>query len=166
MLKKTVFFRRIDERYLRRAGEVLADQLDEILDVWFGAHPHLLAYFAGPDGAPDPRYVLAVRQRSGQWILDTCRRAYDRAWLDHVYQIGLRHHRTKKNLTDGVASAPHIPLRYLIAFTHHTIAMIRPFLTRKGHPATAVAKMHAAWSKSVILQVAVWSRAYTREADW
>ena len=34
-----------DERYLRMAGEVLGDQVESVLDVWYGfvaSHPHLV----------------------------------------------------------------------------------------------------------------------------
>jgi hypothetical protein len=50
-----------------------------------------------------------------QWILDTCRRPYDQAWLDYQHEIGLRHHRSKKNRTDGVRSVDYIPLRYVVS---------------------------------------------------
>jgi len=166
LLKKTVSLTPEDERYLRLIAEVLADQLEEVLDAWFRPHPHLYHYFTGPDGALDLRYVEAVRKRSGQWILDTCRRPYDQAWLDAVHEIGLRHHRTKKNQTDSVASVPHVPLRYVIAFIYHTTEMIKPFLSKKGHAAADVRKMADAWSKSVILQVALWSHVYAVDGDW
>jgi hypothetical protein len=83
-----------------------------------------------------------------------------------MYEIGLRHHRTKKNLTDGVASVPHIPLRYMIAFIYPIAATIRPFLAKKGHSPEDVEKMHAAWFKSIVLQVAIWSHPYAKEGDW
>ena len=44
--------------------------------------------------------------------------------------------------------------------------MFRPFLAGKGHAATDVERMHEAWRKSVLLQVALWSYAYTKEGDW
>ena len=166
LLERTVSFTPEDERYLQLAAEVLADQLEEVLDAWFRPHPHLYHYFTGPDGVLDLRYVEAVRKRSGQWILDTCRRSYDQAWLDAVHEIGLRHHWTKKNQTDGVASVAHIPLRYVIAFIYHTTEVIKPFLPKKGHVAADVRKMADAWSKSVILQVALWSQVYAKDGDW
>jgi hypothetical protein len=169
LLKAATMFTDEDERYLRMAGEVLADQIDEILDLWYGwvgSHPHLVHYFSGPDGQPDIRYLQAVRQRFGQWILDTCNRPYDQAWLDYAYEIGLRHHRTKKNQTDSVQSVPHIPLRYLIAFIYPIGSTIKPFLARKGHNPEEVERMHQAWWKAVVLQVALWSYPYAKEGDW
>jgi hypothetical protein len=169
LLKAATMFTEEDERYLRMAGEVLADQIDEILDLWHGwvgSHPHLVYYFSGPDGQPDPRYLQAVRERFGQWILDTCNRPHDQAYLDYAHEIGLRHHRTKKNQTDGVQSVPHIPLRYLIAFIYPIGSTIKPFLARKGHSPEEVEKMHQAWFKAVVLQVALWSYPYAKEGDW
>ncbi len=169
LLKAATMFTEEDERYLRMAGEVLADQIDEILDLWYGwvgSHPHLVYYFSGPDGQPDPRYLQAVRARFGQWILDTCNRPHDQAYLDYAHEIGLRHHRTKKNQTDGVQSVPHIPLRYLIAFIYPIGSTIKPFLARKGHSPEEVEKMYQAWFKAVVLQVALWSYPYAKEGDW
>lgn len=167
-LEAATLFSEEDARYLRMAGEVLADQIEDVLDLWYGfvgSHPHLVHYFSGPDGQPDAGYLAAVRRRFGRWILDTCERLYDRAWVDYAEEIGLRHHRAKKNRTDGVSSVPHIPLRYLVAFIAPISLTIKDFLGKKGHPAEDVDRMHQAWLKSVVLQVALWSRPYARE-DW
>lgn len=169
LLKRTVLFSDDDERYLRMAGEVLADQVDEILDLWYGfvgSHPHLVKYFADAEGKPIAEYLNAVRKRFGQWILDVCRRPYDQAWLDWQYEIGLRHHRSKKNQTDHVAANPHVPMRYLVAFIYPITATIRDFLGKKGHSAEEVDKMHQAWFKAVVLHVAIWCHPYTKEGDY
>ncbi|MFN4219178.1 MAG: protoglobin domain-containing protein [Candidatus Bipolaricaulia bacterium] len=168
-LKKAVLFSAEDEKYLKMAGEVLKDQIDAVLDLWYGfvgSHPHLVYYFSGPDGKPDANYLAAVRKRFGQWILDTCTRPYDQTWLNYQHEIGLRHHRTKKNQTDNVRSVPHIPLRYLIAFIYPITATIKPFLAKKGHSPDEVDKMHQAWFKSVTLQVALWSYPYAKDGDF
>ncbi len=168
-LKQTVLFTAEDEKYLRMAGEVLADQVDEILDLWYnfvGSHEHLVYYFTGSDGQPDAAYLEAVRKRFGQWILDTCNRPYDQDWLNYQHEIGLRHHRSKKNQTDGVQSVPNINHRYLVAFIYPITATIKPFLAKKGHSPEEVDKMHQAWFKSVVLQVALWSYPYVKEGDW
>lgn len=167
-LQAAALFTEEDERYLRMAGEVLADQVEDVLDIWYGfvaSHPHLVHYFSGPDGQPDQTYLARVRARFGRWILDTCTRPRDRDWLAYAHEIGLRHHRTKKNRTDGVASVPNIPLRYLIAFISPISLTIRDFLGRKGHSAEDVDRMHQAWLKSVVLQVALWAAPYAGE-DW
>ncbi|MCS6936021.1 MAG: protoglobin domain-containing protein [Candidatus Bipolaricaulota bacterium] len=168
-LKKAVLFSAEDEKYLKMAGEVLKDQIDAVLDLWYGfvgSHPHLVYYFSGPDGKPDANYLAAVRKRFGQWILDTCNRPYDQTWLNYQHEIGLRHHRTKKNRTDNVKSVPHVPLRYLIAFIYPITATIKPFLAKKGHSADEVDKMYQAWFKSVTLQVALWSHPYAKDGDF
>ncbi len=168
-LKKAVLFTEEDARYLRLAGEVLKDQIEEILDVWYGfvgSHAHLVYYFSEPSGQPNTAYLAAVRRRFGQWILDTCFRPYDQDWLNYQHEIALRHHRTKKNQTDKVHSVPHVPLRYLIAFIYPITATIKPFLARKGHSPDEVEKMHQAWFKSVTMQAALWSYPYAKEGDF
>jgi hypothetical protein len=168
-LKQAVLFTEDDAQALRQAGEVLADQVDDVLDVWYGfvaSHPHLVYYFTGPDGQPNAGYLGAVRERFGRWILDTCSRPYDRAWLDYQEEIGLRHHRTKKNVTDGVQSVPNIDLRYIIALIYPITATMRPFLAKKGHSPEEVERMHQAWFKSVVLQAALWSRPYVKDGDF
>jgi hypothetical protein len=168
-LKQAVLFTAEDEKYLKMAGEVLKDQIDAVLDLWYGfvgSHPHLVYYFSGPDGKPDANYLAAVRKRFGQWILDTCNRPYDQEWLNYQHEIGLRHHRTKKNKTDNVRSVPIVPLRYLIAFIYPITATIKPFLAKKGHRPEEVDKMHQAWFKSVTLQVALWSCPYAKDGDF
>jgi hypothetical protein len=168
-LKQTVMFTKEDETYLRMAGEVLAGQVKEILDLWYGfvgSHPHLVQFFSGKEQRPDPHYLDAVRERFGQWILDTCNRPYDQAWLDYQHEIGLRHHRTKKNVTDKVASLPNINFRYMVAFIYPITATIRPFLAKGGHDVQEVEKMFAAWFKSVVLQVTLWSYPYVKPEDF
>lgn len=167
-LKKAVLFAEEDERYLRLAGEVLRDQIEEVLDLWYGfvgSHSHLVYYFTDGKGNALSDYLAAVRKRFGQWIIDTCNRPYDQAWLDYQQEIGLRHHRTKKNQTDGVKSVENIPLRYVIAFIYPITATIKSFLAKKGHSAEEVDKMHQAWFKSVVLQVALWSAPYVKAGD-
>ncbi|MET0349492.1 MAG: protoglobin domain-containing protein [Rhizobacter sp.] len=164
LLRQTVLLGEDDLLQLRLAGEVLADQVEDVLDVWYGfvgGHPHLVKYFSGADGQPSAAYLGAVRQRFGQWIRDTCSAKYDRAWLDYQYEIGLRHTSARKNRTDGIVSpSQHIHLRYLIAFIVPITATIKPFLAKKGHSPAEVDAMHAAWFKSVTLQVTLWSMPY------
>ena len=168
-LKKAVLFDAEDEKYLRMAGDVLADQIEDVLDVWYGfvaSHPHLVYYFTDGKGKVNHDYLAAVRKRFGQWILDTCNRPYDQSWLDYAHEIGLRHHRTKKNKTDGVDSVPNINFRYLVAFIYPITTTIKPFLEKKGHNSEEVEKMYQAWFKSVVMQVALWSAAYVKEGDF
>ena len=68
-LMHTVMFTEDDALALAQAGDVLQDQVEAILDVWYGfvgANPHLLRYFSTPAGAPIPDYLSRVRARFGQ----------------------------------------------------------------------------------------------------
>jgi hypothetical protein len=168
-LKQAATFTDEDERWLRRAGAILAEQAEAMVDTWrsvIGDHPFLAHYSANPDGTPNPRYSAASKPRFVQWVRDTCERPYDQAWLDYQHEIALRHTRIKKNKTDGVESAPSIPLRYLLAFVPVILLTTKPFLEKGGDPAADVERMYAAWCKSVVLQVTLWSRAYCGAEDW
>jgi hypothetical protein len=168
-LKATVLFGEDDVRALRRSREILADQTDAILDVWYGfvgANPHLLASFADRAGAPDAAYLGAVRRRFGQWILDTASAVYDQAWLDYQHEIGRRHHRGAKNRTAGARAADLVPFRYLALLTVPVVTTLRPFLAARGHTADEVDAMQQAWLKSVLLQVTLWSHPYVVEGDF
>jgi protoglobin len=163
LLKKTVNFTDEDEKYLQIAGEVLANQTEEVVKKWRGviaANPHLAQYSLGPEGKPDAHYSADSGLRFRQWILDTCFRRYDQDWLNYQQEIALRHTSVKKNQTDHVKSAAHIPLRYVIAFTAVINDEIKPFLGAKGHSQKEVERMHRAWCKSVQLQIALWSEPY------
>lgn len=164
LLKKTVLFTGDDAASLRQAGEILSTQIEDVLDVWYGfvgAHPHLLEHFLDSSGAPIQSYLQAVRVRFGQWIRDTCRANYDQSWLDYQHEIARRHTAAAKNRTDNApARTAHIPLRYIIAFIYPLTATIRPFLAKHGHSAEQVDRMHQAWFKALVLQAALWSRAY------
>ncbi|MCW5658758.1 MAG: hypothetical protein KIT60_13725 [Burkholderiaceae bacterium] len=170
LLKKTILLSQDDIDHLRLAGEVLDDQVEAVLDVWYGfvgSHPHLLKYFSGGDGQPNVAYLGAVRKRFGQWIRDLCAARYDRVWLDYQHELGLRHTRLKKNKTDGVRSASDvIHFRYLVAFIVPLTVTIRPFLARKGHGAEVVDKMYHAWFKVLTLTVALWGQAFVPAEDF
>jgi hypothetical protein len=170
LLKQTVLFGEEDEEYLRMAGDVLEDQVEDVLDVWYGFvadHPHLVRYFSDSEGQPNAEYLGRVRGRFGQWILDTCRRPYDQEWLDYQQEIALRHTREKKNQTDGAYETPDlIGLRYILAFIYPITATIKPFLANGGHGDEDVDKMHQAWFKSVVLQATLWSQPYVKDGDF
>lgn len=170
LLKETLLFGEEDVAWLRTAHDILQDQVEEILDVWYGfvaGKPHLARYFAGESGAPDPAYMQAVRRRFAAWILDTTAAAYDRSWLDYQYEIGLRHTRVKKNRTDGVHSPSDvIHLRYIVAFIVPLTITMRPFLAKKGHTRSEVESMEQAWFKAVTLTAALWTQPYVPAADY
>ncbi len=170
LIKKTLLLGDDDVQHLRASRAVLADQTEQVLDVWYGfvgSNPHLLASFTNTsDGKPNADYLGAVRKRFGQWILDTASAQYDQAWLDYQHEIGQRHHRAKKNKTDGVASTALIEFRYLFALAVPVTATLKPFLAKKGHSAAEVDGMHGAWLKSVLLQLTLWSHPYIRQGDF
>lgn len=166
-MKASALFGDDDIAHLRMSHDVLEDQVEAILDVWYGfvgSQPHLLASFTGnSDGKPLGGYLDGVRKRFGQWILDTARADYDQRWLDYQHEIGLRHYRTRKNLTDGADSTPIVPFRDLFALIFPVTFTLRPFLAKKGHSPEEVEKMHAAWLKSCLLQLTLWSHPYLRD---
>ncbi len=170
LLKRTLLFGEQDVQALRLSREVLADQVEQILDVWYGfvgANPHLLAAFTDPaSGQPLADYLAAVRKRFGQWILDTAAAHYDQTWLDYQYEIGLRHARAKKNATDGVHSTEVVPFRYLLPLAYPIVTTLKPFLASKGHSAEEVEQMEQAWLKSVLLQVTLWSQPYVKDGEF
>ncbi|MDQ3874476.1 MAG: protoglobin domain-containing protein [Actinomycetota bacterium] len=170
LLKQTVLFGDDDVRYLRMSRDVLADQVEDVLDVWYGfvaSHPHLLHFFTNRDtGEPEGDYLDRVRKRFGRWILDTASANYDQEWLDYQWEIARRHHRTAKNRTDGVDSVDNISLRYVITLAYPITATLRPFLEKGGHSAEEVEKMHDAWRKSVLLQITLWAQPYVRDGDY
>jgi hypothetical protein len=168
LLKKTLLFDENDVKNLRKAGEVLRDQTDAVLDLWYGyvgGNPHLLHYFT-KNGQPNMDYLGAVRQRFGQWIMDLCNRPYDQDWLNYQHEIALRHHSTKKNKTDGVDTAPIIHFRYMVAFIYPITFTIKGFLAKKGHTAEEVEAMYAAWFKAVTLTALLWCHPYVREGQF
>lgn len=169
-LKTAVLFSDEDVKYLKMSYDVLKDQVEDILDVWYGfvaSHDFLVYYFSDKEtGEPLGDYLGAVRKRFGQWILDTARGDYDEKWLAYQFEIGKRHHRQGKNKTDGVNSVDNISQRYLVAFIVPITTTLKPFLAKKGHSPEDVEKMYLAWLKSVTLQVALWSYPYVKDGDW
>lgn len=170
LMQKSVLFGEDDVRALRQSYEVVKDQVEAILDVWYGfvgSQPHLLASFAHRDsGEPIGDYLAGVRRRFGQWILDTARADYDQTWLDYQHEIGLRHHRAKKNQTDGAASTALVPFRDLFLLVVPVTTTLKPFLAAQGHGAAEVEAMHAAWVKSCLLQLTLWSHPYVKDGDF
>ena len=170
LMKKSILFDDEDVKYLRLSRGIVEDQVEAILDVWYGfvaSQPHLLASFTGSNnGKPLGDYLGAVRKRFGQWILDTADAEYDQRWLDYQHEIGLRHHRAKKNRTDGAASTAIVPFRDLFALIYPVTATLKPFLASKGHSTAVVEKMYAAWLKSCLLQMTLWTYPYIKEGDF
>jgi hypothetical protein len=168
-LKAVVWLTPEDEEALREAGEILADQADDMVTAWrtrLGDLPFMRAYSGHPDGTPNPEYGAATKPRFDRFIIDACTRPLDQDWLNYQHEIGLRHTRARKNVTDHADSLDHIPLRYLLAFTAVVIATSRDYLAAKGARPEQVDRMHAAFTKSVMLHVTVWTRPYVDSGDW
>ncbi|MBC8069901.1 MAG: protogloblin ApPgb [Deltaproteobacteria bacterium] len=169
-MKQSALFADDDILWLRRSHDIVADQIEAILDVWYGfvgASPHLLASFSDPKtGAPLGDYLAAVRRRFGRWILDTSRAQYDQAWLDYQHEIGRRHHRAAKNHTDAATSTAIVPFRDLFALAFTMTFTLRPFLASRGATSEDVDKMYAAWLKSCLLQVTLWCHPYVKDGDF
>lgn len=163
-LKISVGFTEEDQRYLRLAGEALADQTAQIVNHWrsriIASIPHLARHSRTPEGDAIPEYLAKSNLRFEQWILDTCLRPYDQDWLNYQYEIALRHTSAKKNQTDGVRSTQYVPLRDVIAFVAVMNETIKPYLAAKSHSSEEVEKMHLAWTKSLQLQLALWTTSY------
>jgi hypothetical protein len=167
LMKKSVLFGDDDVQALRQSHDILKDQTEAILDVWYGfvgSNSHLLKSFTNPqDGKPLGDYLGGVRRRFGQWILDTARAAYDQQWLDYQHEIGQRHYRTRKGKTDHAPTTELVPFRDLFLLAVPVTFTLKPFLAKHGARAEDVDKMHAAWLKSCLLQLTLWSYPYVRE---
>ena len=163
-LKISVGFTADDERYLRKAGEVLEGQTNQIVAHWrsgiIASIPNLAQHSRTLEGDPIPKYLAQSNLRFEQWILDTCLRPYDQDWLNYQQEIALRHTSLKKNQVDGVQSTPYVPFRDIAAFVAVLNDTIQPYLASRGNPAAEVAAMHRAWCRSLQLQMALWARVY------
>jgi len=173
-LKVSAGFTEEDQRYLRLAGDVLADQTKQIVEHWRSdiivGIPKLARHSRAPDGSPIPEYLTKSNLRFQQWILDTSLRTYDQDWINYQQEIALRHTAAKKNKVDGVRSTPYVPLRDVMTFVAVMNITMKQYLAAKGHPAEVVDRMHQAWCKSVQLQFALWIGPYadTRQvpSEW
>lgn len=168
LLKKTLLWSDDDTRYLQMAGEVLKDQTDDVLDLWYGfvgGNGHLVYYFT-KNGQPNMDYLTAVRARFGQWILDLCQKPYNQDWLNYQHEIAKRHHSTGKNKTDGVDAVPIIHYRYMTAFIFPITVTIKSFLAKKGHSQEDVEAMYNAWFKAVTLTVILWTYPYINKGEF
>lgn len=170
LLKKSVLFTDDDVRYLRMSRDVLEPNLDELLDVWYGfvgSNDHLLRYFSHPQtGEPNGQYLEQVRGRFSQWVLDTADANFDQTWLNRQLEYGLRHHRIKKNKTDGVDAAEHIHFRYLVALHYPITTTLKPFLVNGGHSQQDFDGMYEAWRKVVLMTTILWSQPYLDPQDY
>jgi hypothetical protein len=169
-LKQSILFTDEDIKYLQMSGDVLKDQTDAVLDVWYGfvgSTPQLAYFFTSKkDGKLDVNYLTAVRKRFAKWILDTSNANFDQQWLDYQYEIALRHTKARKNKTDKVNSVSQVNFRYLPALVYPITATLKPFLAKKGHSSEDIEKMYQAWVKIVLLQAILWSQPYIKDGQF
>ena len=59
-----------------------------------------------------------------------------------------------------------VPLRYVWAFAGPVINGGQEFLANRGHSTAQVERMHQAWTKSVLLTLALWARPYVKDGLW
>ena len=138
-MQKTALFGDDDVRALRLSLDVLKDQVEAILDVWYGfvgSQPHLLASFSGgANGQPQGDYLGAVRKRFGQWILDTAAAQFE----------------------DDEARKAILDLRQRVDQNNAQLT---------ARQTEQVEQMHAAWLKSCLLQLTLWSHPYVKDGDF
>lgn len=170
LLKKSVLFTDDDVRYLHMSRGVLEPHVDELLDVWYGfvgSNEHLVYYFShATTKEPNKEYLDRVRVRFRNWVLTTADANFDQTWLNHQLEIGLRHHRLKKNRTDDVEAVKHIPMRYVIALHYPITTTLKPFLSRGGNSEQDVQGMYEAWRKAVLMTAILWSQPYVEPGDF
>jgi Protoglobin len=170
LLEQSTLFTEDDVKYLKMSHDILKDQTNEILDVWYGfvgGTPQLLYFFGNKTtGKPEGEYLAKVRERFGMWILQTAEANYDQNWLNYQYEIGLRHYTTKKNKTDKATAVPIVNYRYIPALTIPVTTTLKPFLAKKGASAEDVEKMYNAWVKSVLMQAILWGQPYMKKGEF
>ena len=92
LLQQALLFSDEDVKYLKMSHDILKDQTNDILDVWYGfvASTPQLVYFFGnkTTGKPEGEYLAKVRERFAMWILQTAEANYDQTWLNYQYEIG------------------------------------------------------------------------------
>jgi hypothetical protein len=76
-LKTSAGFTEEDQRFLRLAREVLANQTQQIVEHWragiIAGIPNLARHSRTPEGDPIPEYLAKSNLRFQQWILDGLR---------------------------------------------------------------------------------------------
>jgi len=158
LIKRMLLFTREDERYLQMAGEILSDQSETILDIWYDhmvANDYLAHYFTR-DGKPDAEYLRTLRPRFGSWIRQLCQRPANNPWSQLEQAIAQRY-QDQAVPTPLMPDLPAVFLRYLVTFIYPVTNAIRPFLSKNGHRPEEIEKMHQAWFKAVSLSVILWT---------
>jgi pimeloyl-ACP methyl ester carboxylesterase len=168
-LEKAVGWTAEDQTRLRQSCVWIAPLAESLVDEWrvyIGKLEFLSRWSAYEDGRPAEDYRAAVKRRFVQWIRDTCERERDQAWLDYANEIAVRHTPIRKNQTDHAQTPPLVPLRYLVTFSTFVTTSIGARLQSVPATPEAIAGMQRSWNKIVQLQLALWTRPYTRDGWW
>ena len=167
-IEQTAGWSAADAAVLARHADLFREKADSMVDSWravIGVQPHLSRWFAKPDGAADDGYKAGVKRRFVQWVIDVAVRPHDRGWLNYQQEIGLRHTPAKKNRTDGAQTPPVVPFRYLLGFVP-VVLPIRGFFSDAVKDEAELTALETAWTKAVLLHIALWSRAYIADDLW
>jgi len=81
-------------------------------------------------------------------------------------EIGKRHTPLRKNRTDEAQTPDLVPLRYTVAFTAVVTTNIRGFVADTSPAPKEVTRFQEAWSRAVMLHLALWTGAYTKDGLW
>lgn len=167
-LEQTAGWTAEDADTLRRHAHLFRAKAEYMVDSWrsvIGSQPHLFHWFAKPSGQVDDEYKARVKRRFVQWVIDVAVRSHDRNWLNYQHEIGLRHTPVKKNQTDDGCTPQVVPHRFLIGFVP-VVLPIRKFFAEEIEVDSELERLQGAWTKAVLLHVALWSRAYVVEDLW
>jgi len=167
-LQHTLGWTAEDATCLSNAAPILTRHAEDLVNDWraqIGRMPFLSQWFGTPGEATD-KYRAAVKKRFVQWVIDTCTRPQDQVWLDYAQEIGLRHTPKKKNTTDGAQAPSMVPLRYVLAFALPVMTGVRSYLQAAVTAPQEVDAMQAAWAKSVLIQITLWSRPFVHDGWW
>jgi len=157
-------------RYLRLAGEVLRGRTRQIVEHRragiIAGIPNLARHSRAPEGDVLPstwrRATFALS--SGYWIPVCGRTIKTGSTTSRKSRFAtLARKRTRRT---ACSSTPYVPLRDIIAFVTVLNETIRPYLAGRGNPAEEVDGMHRAWCKSLHLELALWTRAYSGRDEW
>lgn len=168
-LEAAVGWTREDAAWLLAAADILVPRAEAMVDCWRAAiasQPALLQSFLDAQGKPDEHYKAAVKRRFVRWVSDVCLQPHDQEWLNYQEEIGLRHTPAKKNRTDGGHTSTVVPQRYLIGFTAVVVTSARDFLAATMKPQSEIDRMQDAWTRAVLLNIALWCRAYSVPGAW
>jgi Protoglobin len=167
-LEQTAGWSPDDANLLAQYADLFRAKAESMVNSWraiIGSQTHLSHWFAKPDGAPDDEYKAGVKRRFVQWVIDVAVRPHDRDWLNYQFEIGLRHTPAKKNLTDGGHAPAVVPFRYLVGFIP-IVLPIRSFFKDAIQDESELNRLESAWTKTVLLHVTLWSRAYISAELW